>query len=81
MNNRLKSLDILKGIAITMVVLVHYNQSYANNINAFKFGQMGCQVFFVLSGFSVTSSFCKIIQNNNNNNRLIVSVKKFYNIL
>lgn len=55
--NRIVSLDIIKGIAMLMVILVHYNQSFTSNITFFKYFQMGCQLFFVASGFGIAKSF------------------------
>lgn len=64
-DKRIKSIDILKGIAMLMVVLVHFNQSFpVNNVSLFRFGQMGCQIFFVVSGFGIAKSFEKAIANN-----------------
>ena len=54
---RLKSIDIIKGIAIVMIVLVHFNRLFSTNITVMRFGQMGCQMFFVVSGFGVAQSF------------------------
>lgn len=50
---RYKSIDILKGIAIIMVILVHYNQQFSNGVKLFEYFQMGCPIFFVISGFSI----------------------------
>ena len=59
LSKRYESIDILKGIAMIMVILVHYNQSFVHGVRFFMFGQMGCQIFFVLSGFGVAASFAK----------------------
>lgn len=57
---RIASVDILKGFAMIMVILVHYNQSFrAANVPLFQFCQMGCQAFFVASGFGAALSFTK----------------------
>lgn len=64
-NKRILSLDIIKGIAMIMVILVHYNQSFTSNITFFKYFQMGCQLFFVSSGFGAAKSFHKKLENNN----------------
>lgn len=69
-----KSVDILKGLAMVMVILVHYNQSFQNNISFFRFFQMGCQVFFVLSGFSIAMSFSKRLSGK----KYVMASKSFY---
>ena len=59
MSRRLASLDIIKGLAMIMVILVHFNQSFSNGVDFFRFGQMGCQLFLVVSGFGACLSFEK----------------------
>lgn len=57
------SIDILKGIAIWMVILVHSRQKFGNLhpwLRIFDIGQMGCQMFFVISGFSAMLSYGRI---------------------
>lgn len=62
---RIASIDIIKGIAMVMVILVHYNQSFrVANIPLFRFCQMGCQVFFVASGFGIAISYINKIKYN-----------------
>ena len=51
-NRRLPSLDIIKGIAMIMVILVHYEQSFGL-CSWFAYLQMGCPIFFVASGFNI----------------------------
>lgn len=51
---RNRVIDLYKGIAIIMVILVHSTQRFANLSNVFQIfnvGQFGCQIFFVLSGY------------------------------
>lgn len=60
---RQEELDVVKGIAMIMVILVHYNQSYESNIPWFRFFQMGCQVFFVIAGYGGAASFSKKLRN------------------
>jgi peptidoglycan/LPS O-acetylase OafA/YrhL len=75
-SKHIKSLDIIKGIAMMMVILVHYNQMfYSANILLSKFGQMGCQIFFVASGFGSAISFFKISKSCENKKE---AWKKFY---
>ncbi len=54
MTRRYRSIDIIKGVAMIMVILVHYGQNYTLGISkAFQYLQMGCPVFFVASGFGI----------------------------
>ena len=54
-------IDFLKGIAIIMVVVVHMSLFIpgisVETVEKMQIGQMGCQLFFVLSGFGVTMSW------------------------
>lgn len=69
MNNSLlkqkSSLNLVtffKGVAIILVILVHSHQKFALSYNAAlipRFGQMGCQIFFLLSSFGLCYSFSK----------------------
>lgn len=63
-NTHFKSVDIVKGIAIVMIILVHYNQSFVSNFSIFSFFSSGCQIFFVVSGFGSAISFSKKCDNN-----------------
>lgn len=54
LNSHLRSIDIMKGIAMIMVILVHYEQSF-NMCEWFYYLKMGCPIFFVCSGFGVMS--------------------------
>ncbi len=72
---RLKSIDILKGLAMIMVILVHFNQSFLSNVKFFEYGQMGCQIFFVVSGFGVACSFASRLRKTNS---VLESTKSFY---
>ena len=48
------SVDIIKGIAMIMVILVHYGQNYNIEIaKVCRYLQMGCPMFFVASGFGI----------------------------
>ncbi len=58
-SKRLGSLDLFRGISMLMVVLVHYNQSFASYLDAFEFLEIGCQLFFVASGFGICMSLEK----------------------
>lgn len=56
-NQRIWQVSFLKGIAIIMVVLVHSAQPF--KVHGLEFMQMGCQIFFVLSGFTLALSYDK----------------------
>lgn len=57
MNRKLKSIDIIKGIAIIMIIITHNRHFIMQNMSVawslINFGQMGCQLFFLVSGFSL----------------------------
>lgn len=56
---RLDSIQMLRGIAALLIVLFHSTQIYQNSANfnylnwAFKFGFIGVDLFFVISGFII----------------------------
>ncbi|MCM1145110.1 MAG: acyltransferase family protein [Blautia sp.] len=59
----LSAIDIIKGIAIWMIILVHSRQKIPDLspwLKFFDLGQMGCQMFFVISGFSSMLSYERI---------------------
>lgn len=59
-SHHFSTIDILKGVAIWMVILVHSRQTFQNLapwLKVFDIGQMGCQIFFVISGLSTMMSF------------------------
>ena len=66
---RLHSLDVVKGIAIIMVILCHSLQRFKELpeiFGYFSFGQFGCSLFFMVSGYTVAVScnkYCPSIQN------------------
>lgn len=54
--------NFFKGIAIFMVILTHSHQMFnLPNVLRYipRFGQMGCQIFFVLSAFGLCHVFAK----------------------
>lgn len=61
MNQKLRSLDILKGIGIIMIIIVHNRHFIMLDMSGLRqlinFGQMGCQLFFFASGFSLCHSW------------------------
>lgn len=59
--SKLASLDILKGIAIIMIIIVHNRHFLMKNMDGLRqlinFGQMGCQIFFLVSGTALCYSW------------------------
>lgn len=54
LDKRYRAIDFMKGIAMIMVILVHYEQSFGL-CHWFWYLQMGCAIFFLCSGFSIMS--------------------------
>lgn len=52
LNNRVRAIDVFKGIAMIMVIMVHFEQSFGL-CKWFRYFQMGCPIFFVCSGFGI----------------------------
>ncbi len=69
---RIKSLDGIRAIAICSVMLFHLTR--ANGEAIFGGGALGVSVFFVLSGFLITSGLLTEIRNTG-----AVSLRTFYN--
>ncbi len=61
------ALDGLRGVAISLVVLLHAE------VPAFRWGGVGVDIFFVLSGFLITSILLKEWQQTGN-----ISLSRFY---
>lgn len=62
MNRRLKIIDYFKGVSIILIIVCHISQVFnlPHYVSAVtSLGQMGCQIFFVLSGYTVTRSYYK----------------------
>ncbi len=61
--NKLQWVSFLKGIAILFIVLCHIGETYSSRsltvYYGLSFGQMACQLFFVLSSFTLCLSFEK----------------------
>lgn len=66
MNKTLRSLDILKGIGIVMIIIVHNRHFIMKDMTGFRqiinYGQMGCQLFFFVSGMALCYSWYHLIQ-------------------
>ena len=52
-SNRLQELDALRGIAVMLVVLLHFTGADGQYKNIFKLGVTGVDLFFVISGFVI----------------------------
>jgi len=52
---RMPVLDGIRGIAVIMIVLTHFGSMSPTNYHYFHPGLLGVDVFFVLSGFLITS--------------------------
>jgi exopolysaccharide production protein ExoZ len=62
MTGRNQSLDLLRGVAILLVLLVHCAQATTSIIPglrwfALEFGELGVQLFFIVSGYTMMLSF------------------------
>lgn len=60
-NTRLKTLSILKGIGIIMIIIVHNRHFVMKDMSGYRqlinYGQMGCQLFFMVSGMALCYSW------------------------
>lgn len=58
-SKKLKSINLLKCIAILMVLTVHQGQLFKNCglYEISKLGQLGCQCFFLISGYTLCQSW------------------------
>ena len=54
-----RDIQFLRGIAVLVVVIYH------SNLGLLKQGYLGVDVFFVLSGFLITSMILNELDNNN----------------
>lgn len=75
MGDKIYSLDGLRGCAIILVLLAHFNHMLNNEVIHFVVGAgtMGVYVFFVLSGFLITAL---LIKEKIKHGR--IAIKKFY---
>ena len=77
MTHRITGLDILRTIAIILVMISHSNGILGFNdvvINKFL-GSLGVELFFILSGYLISKI---IIENDDTSNNLIQKTKIFY---
>ena len=65
--NYRKDIELLRGIAVLLVVLFHLG------LSTFQGGFIGVDIFFVISGYLITSIIFKELQGTGN-----FSFKKFY---
>lgn len=80
---RLDYIDSLRGVAILMVIAVHTSQSIENLPQTLlgsiaNFGQMGVQLFFILSAISLCMSMER--SEMNNENLLVFYIKRYFRI-
>ena len=73
-NQHFKSIDIMKGIAMIMIIMVHYEQNF-DLCKWFHYFRMGCPMFFVCSGFGI---MCLISRKFSGVIKSKVSLRSFY---
>jgi peptidoglycan/LPS O-acetylase OafA/YrhL len=73
LKNRLPSLDGLRAISIILVIISHFLFEQSVYINKWKPGPTGVEIFFVISGFLITT----LLINEKNKNGTI-NLKLFY---
>jgi len=75
--NRLPSLDGLRALSIVLVIIQHFDSSHkfgpATYLWRFQLGDMGVRIFFVLSGFLITSLLLREYANYKT-----IDLRKFY---
>ncbi len=80
--NNFKHVDALRGIAVLLVVLVHFGQLVPpGQIFGFlsKFGQYGVQLFFVMSAFTLCHSMKKVRELNSRSYSKFL-IRRFFRI-
>lgn len=65
MKKQLKSLNVLKGIGILMIIMVHNRHFIMKDMSGLRqlinYGQMGCQLFFMVSGMVLCYSWFHLV--------------------
>lgn len=68
MKKQLKSLNVLKGIGILMIIMVHNRHFIMKDMSGLRqlinYGQMGCQLFFMVSGMALCYSWFHLVSKN-----------------
>ena len=68
MKKQLQSLDLLKGIGILMIIMVHNRHFIMKDMTGLRllinYGQMGCQLFFMVSGMALCYSWYHTLEKN-----------------
>lgn len=60
MENRQITIDYLRGIAALMVCMLHFRHAVSLTLNEFlKYGTVGVQIFFVISGYIIPFSLIR----------------------
>jgi len=78
---KFESIDIMRGVAILMVILVHTSQNVLQNsvISVLcEYGQMGVQMFFVASAFTLSYSF--EVRSSNDQSIIVFFIRRFFRI-
>lgn len=69
---KLKSLDVLKGIAMIMIIVVHNRHFIMKDMNGMRqlinYGQTGVQLFFLISGMSLCYAWYHLTESNQEKN-------------
>ncbi|RZM86182.1 MULTISPECIES: acyltransferase [unclassified Escherichia] len=81
--NKLDSIQVLRGIAVLLVIAFHF-RVYLNGVYAqkdlgdimFRIGEVGVDIFFVISGFIITYSSI----NKDRNKPLEFAIKRFFRL-
>lgn len=65
MKKQLNALNLLKGIGILMIIMVHNRHFIMKDMTGYRqlinYGQMGCQLFFLVSGMALCYSWSHLV--------------------